>query len=291
VLELVVHVDDVGMCHGANSAFVELSRSGAVSAGSVMVPCPWSSEILEVAAANPSLDLGVHLTLNAEQRHYRWRPVASHPATAGLTDDDGYFWRTVADVRRHAAADAVEVEWRAQIDRALDAGVDVTHLDAHMGSAFAPEWVDRYVALGVEYRLPILLTARLADYGPSGHLAGVREDEFSPAVEAARSAGFALVDRVIETDFDRPRDTAADYRTLVTEGMSGLDARDALVYAAFHPCRPGPGEIEVIEPLQHHVRTDEYALFSDPGWREWLDHAPFRVVGMRALRDAWRSTR
>ena len=50
---VVIHQDDVGMCHGANVAFVELSRAGAVTSGSVMVPCPWFSEIAEIAAADP----------------------------------------------------------------------------------------------------------------------------------------------------------------------------------------------------------------------------------------------
>ena len=54
------HVDDVGMCHGANRAFIELSRGGGVTCGSVMVPCPWFREIATVAADDPSLDLGGH---------------------------------------------------------------------------------------------------------------------------------------------------------------------------------------------------------------------------------------
>jgi chitin disaccharide deacetylase len=287
MIRLVLHADDVGMCHGANVAFVELSAAGAISAGSVMVPCPWSSEALEAAAADPSLDLGVHLTLNAEHRHYRWRPVAHHSAAAGLTDDDGYMWPTVGELQRHAQPEAVEVEWRAQIDRALAAGVDVTHLDAHMGSAMAPEWADRYVALGIDYRLPVLLTSRLADYGPNGHLQGATEDRFAPVAQTARWAQLPLFTRVIETDFGRDRDATPDAVARIRAGLGGLD--DGLVYAAMHPCRPG-GEIEHIEPDQHHVRTDEYEEFSDPAWRGWLDSQPFEVIGMRALRDEWRAS-
>jgi chitin disaccharide deacetylase len=287
MIRLVLHADDVGMCHGANVAFSELSATGAISAGSVMVPCPWSSEALE-AAAGTSLDLGVHLTLNAEHRYYRWRPVANHSPAAGLTDDDGYMWTTVSEVRQHAAADAVEVEWRAQIDRALAAGVDVTHLDAHMGSALAPEWAERYVQVGIDYGIPVLLTARLTDYGPNGHLHDAIEELFAPAVEVARSAHLPLFDRVIETDFDRERHQPPDYPAHLRLGIEGL--HDGLVYAALHPCRPG-GEIEHIEPEHHHVRTDEYELFSDPAWRAWLDTQPIDVTSMRELRDEWRGHR
>ncbi len=159
---LVIHADDVGMCHGANRAFVELSHAGTITSGSVMVPCPWFPELAEVAAADASLDVGVHLTLNAEKAHYRWRPVSNASAASGLVDDDGYLWHRVAQVRQAAHPDAVEEEWRAQIDQALLAGIDVTHLDTHMGSALAPEWCERYVAIGVEYRLPVLITSTLA---------------------------------------------------------------------------------------------------------------------------------
>ncbi|MEL6890254.1 MAG: ChbG/HpnK family deacetylase, partial [Actinomycetota bacterium] len=174
---MVIHADDVGFCHGANVAFVELSELGTITAGSVMVPCPWFTEIASIAAADadsrePTLDVGVHLTLTSEHRWYRWGPVSQPSRLAGLTDDIGNLWSTVAEVRAHAHPDAVEAEWRAQLDRALDAGIDVTHLDAHMGAALAPEWCDRYVALGAEYGVPALITSTFAGYGPQNHLRG-----------------------------------------------------------------------------------------------------------------------
>jgi predicted glycoside hydrolase/deacetylase ChbG (UPF0249 family) len=141
---VVIHEDDVGMSHGANAAFQELSMMGACSSGSVMAPCPWFPEAVAMAKANPTLDLGVHLTLNSEKQPYRWRPLTSPPRSAGLTDEAGYFWSTVPGVRKHAAPEAVEAELRAQIDMTLAAGVDVTHLDAHMGAAMTPEFVDIY---------------------------------------------------------------------------------------------------------------------------------------------------
>ena len=280
---LVIHVDDVGMCHGANQAFVELARRGTISAGSVMVPCPWFPEIASIAAADPSLDVGVHLTLNAEQSGYRWAPLTRPSAAAGLTDDDGSCWATVDAVRRHAHPDAVEAEWRAQIDRALAADIDVTHLDAHMGSALAPEWSDRYVALGVEYGVPVLTTATLDAYGPHGHLADVAEHDHAPMAERARASGMPVFDEVLETDFSRARGVRPDYESMLTGAVGDL------VYGAFHPCVAGPGEIERIEPDAHHVRVDEYDLFRTEAWAEWLAEQPFEVVGMRPLREEMRA--
>jgi predicted glycoside hydrolase/deacetylase ChbG (UPF0249 family) len=282
---MVIHADDVGMCHGANQAFIELSHHGTIRAGSVMVPCPWFPEIAAAAADDPSLDVGVHLTLNAEQRGYRWGPVSRPPASAGLTDPHGYLWSTVAQVRANAHPEAVETEWRAQIDRALAAGIDVTHLDAHMGSALAPEFCERYVAVGVDYGVPVLLTEQVTGYDPRSHFAEVTEDQFAPFVDAARAAGMPLFGRVLETDFGRGRGEPVDYG-------AKLHSTDAeLVYCAFHPCRPGPGEIERIEPGAHHVRVDEYELFRTDEWAEWLRAQPFEVITMRRLRDEWRAER
>ena len=279
---LVIHADDVGMCHGTIASFTELSHLGTITSGSVMVPCPWFTELAAVAVADPTLDVGVHLTLNSEHAHYRWRSVSAQPVSAGLHDADGYLWQRVRDVRNHAHPDAVEEEWRAQIDRALAAGIDVTHLDTHMGSALAPEFVDRYVQLGIDYDLPILITRRLQNYGPNNHLRGAPEQAFDAAVSRAESAGLAIADLVPETDFSRAAGEPHDYPGM----LSGLD--QDLVYCAFHPCAPGPGEIEVIEPGSCHVRLDEDELFRTAGWRQWLDVQDFVLTTMRELRDEQR---
>ena len=280
---LVIHADDVGMNHGANRAFIELSHFGTITAGSVMVPCPWFSEIAEAAAGDAGLDCGVHLTLNSEMTHYRWGPITRPGASSGLLDSDGYLWPDVASVRRHAHPDAVEAEWRAQIERAQAAGIDVTHLDTHMGSALAPEWCDRYVALGIESQVPALITGALSAYGPMNHLAGAGHGPFREAVAEARSAGMPVFDEVLETDFKRPRGQPADYEAM----LGGLNTD--LVYCAFHPNAPGGAEIEVIEPAKFHVRTDEYELFGTTRWKEWLESRPLTLTTMRELREAWRA--
>src|SRR3982751_3877604 len=96
---MAIHVDDVGMCHGANRAFIELSRSGGVTCGSVMVPCPWFREIADAAREDPLLDLGVHLTLTSEWPQYRWGPISTRSRESGLIDDQGYFPRNILELR------------------------------------------------------------------------------------------------------------------------------------------------------------------------------------------------
>ncbi|MCQ3810232.1 MAG: ChbG/HpnK family deacetylase [Acidimicrobiia bacterium] len=287
MVHLVIHADDVGMCHGANRAFVELSHLGTITSGSVMVPCPWFTEIAEIAARDNALDCGVHLTLNAEKSHYRWGPVTSEGPSSGLVDEHGYLWRDVASVRRFAHPDAVEQEWRAQIDRALAAGINVTHLDAHMGSALAPEWCHRYVAVGIDYGVPVLITNSLTAYGPRRHVATSTESQaadeaIGSAAADARAAGMPVFDLVLETDFSRPPHQPADYQAMLS-GLSDKVSGDGLVFCAFHPNAPGGAEVEVIEPDTFHVRTDEYELFGTDGWEHWLTSQPYDLASMADL--------
>ena len=117
---LVIHADDVGMNHGANRAFVELSRFGTVTACSVMAPCPWFSEIAETAAADDRLDCGVHLTLNSEMAHYRWGPVTRAGAASGLLDGDDH----ARSARRPARSGPLAVDLAVDDDsEALPAGM------------------------------------------------------------------------------------------------------------------------------------------------------------------------
>ena len=281
--QIVLHQDDVGMCHGANVAFSELSALGSITSGSVMVPCPWFREAAEMAAVNKSLDLGVHLTLTAEKEFYRWRPLTSAGKSSGLIDDDGYMWRDVSSVRRNANVDAVALELRAQIDFALASGFDVTHLDAHMGATLAPEFCAIYIALGVEYRLPVLLTKKLSQYGPNNHITGVSDERFEGFINFAEQTRQPIFDRVLETDFGRPstQSLAPDaYQKMFTKSKTGL------TFAALHP--NAPGEVEVIEPNQFHVRTQEYEIFSSKDYLTWLTKNEITPIGMRELRDAMR---
>jgi predicted glycoside hydrolase/deacetylase ChbG (UPF0249 family) len=279
---VVLHEDDVGMCHGANAAFVELSRLGSCSSGSVMVPCPWFLEAAEAASEEPQLDLGIHLTLNSEKRHYKWRPLTSPSPSAGLTDAHGFFWPNVWTLRERAHPEAVEAELRAQIEAGYRAGIDITHLDGHMGAALAPEFCDIFIRLGLDYRLPIMMTPTLAAYAPNDNLAGVSEGTYRPWVERARQAGFTLFDRAMQTTWNRTSEPAdAAYRRLLGSIPEGL------TFVCFH--FNAPGELDAIEPGSARIRIEEYELFRDAGFRAFLADQGLEVIGMRPLRDALRA--
>ncbi|MEY4166690.1 MAG: hypothetical protein RIR52_514 [Acidobacteriota bacterium] len=154
---LMVHADDIGMSHSVNVATIEALRKGLVTSGSIMVPCPWFPEIAEHFRQNPELDLGLHLTLTSEWKYLRWRPVAPVDKVPGLLDPDGYMWRSEIQTAMKATPKEVETELRAQIEKALAAGLKPTHLDTHMGTLYTrKDFFEVYTRLGREYGIPVM---------------------------------------------------------------------------------------------------------------------------------------
>src|SRR5919206_673696 len=133
---LIVHADDLGMAHSVNAATIKAFESGLVNSGSIMVPCPWLSEIATYARANPQADLGLHLTLTSEWTSFRWGPVTPKDRVKSLLDKDGYFYLTETEAASHADPKQVELEITAQIERARALGIQPTHLDSHMGTLY-----------------------------------------------------------------------------------------------------------------------------------------------------------
>ena len=158
---LIVNGDDVGMCHAANFATTECLEKGFMRCATIMVPCPWFPEIAAYAKGHADKDFGVHLCHTSEWGKYRWGPVAPREQVPGLIDAEGYLWREVLDVYSHASPEQALIEGRAQIRRAMAAGVDVTHLDSHMGTLqLNPAYVKTYLQLAVEFDLPVRMASQ-----------------------------------------------------------------------------------------------------------------------------------
>jgi hypothetical protein len=277
---LIPHIDDVGVCHGANRAFAELAGQGFVTTASVMVPCPWFPETADLAREQPSLDLGVHLTLTSESRACRWRPISTTAQSSGLMDDDGFMWPDVPSVRRHAERRAVAAEMRAQIDAALAAGIDVTHLDTHMGAAAAPEFVEIYLSLGREYRLPILLPERIETYLSVLDMGPIDTGLYAELQAEARAASMPVIDEFAMGLAMRHFGCEEAFRHMVEQAAPGV------TYVSLH-CST-PGEVERLHPHDAEWRITEYQLFDDPGFLDWVARQEVELIGFRPIRDHYR---
>jgi len=161
---LIVHADDLAVAHSVDSASFEALDKSAVTSASIMVPCPWITEVAAYAKAHPDADLGLHLTLTSEWTTYRWGSVAPADKVSSLLDPAGTFWSETEQVAAHAKPQEAELEVRAQIDRAIALGIHPTHLDSHMGSLLfsTPELFATYVKIAHDYHFPFL-AVRVAD--------------------------------------------------------------------------------------------------------------------------------
>lgn len=159
---LILHIDDIGMSWDSNQGVMLAMEKGVANSCSVMMPCPWVPDFVHYLKKHPNIDAGLHLTLTSEWKEYRWGPLSGQPAVPGLVDEEGAMYASVEDVVKHATADEVEKEIRAQLLRAKTMGFTPTHLDSHMGTLFAtPEFLQRYIKVGIENRIPVMF--------PGGH--------------------------------------------------------------------------------------------------------------------------
>lgn len=154
--ELVIRCDDTGMCHTVNMAAKKLIEAGVPFSTSVMFACPWYQEAVDLLKAYPQVSVGVHLTLNSEWKNYKWGPILGK-SVPSLIDGNGYFYESEGDFQNCGyKINEVEMELRAQIERALNTGLQIDYIDHHMGTAAStPELRALVEKLAKEYNLGI----------------------------------------------------------------------------------------------------------------------------------------
>jgi len=275
---LIVHADDVGMCHAVNDATIDAMGKGIVTSGSVMVPCPWFPEIAGRARQNPDLDLGIHITLTSEWRYYRWRPVSPIDKVPGLIDEEGFMWRSVEDVVRHATPEEVEMEIRAQVERALEFGMNPTHIDTHMGTIYAsPEFFEAYCRVAREFGLPAMIVSPQSQLARS--MAG-ENPALAPIFERMRRAaeGMPILDELV-TGFRSaelgPR--REEFKSLIESLRPGVT--QVIVHLGLN--RP---ELRAIAG-SWRKRYHDYLITSDPEMREFVEEQGVVLIGWREIKE------
>ncbi len=271
---LILHADDVGMSHSVNRASLEALEKGWITSASILVVSPWFAEVATWARAHPDADLGIHLALNSEWTTLRWGPISGRSEVPTLLAPDGYLPLATDSVEKTNPRE-VERELRAQIDLARRSGVNITHLDSHMGALFRAEApFNVYLGLGESYGLPVLLERT------------IMPGATPPPAWAERAASIALVDRVLQMMPGVSREQWVDaYKTMLAP--------------------LGPGVYELILHLGYDDDEMRGATFDHPAWgaawrqwdfdlvrnaefRDWLKQQGFQLITWRELAKARR---
>lgn len=281
---VIFHADDIGMCQSSLAAYADLVDFGLLSSAAVMVPCPWFPATAAFIRNHPQrhkLDVGIHLTLTSEWDSSRWGPISSREAATGLLDDEGYFYRDVDSFRAHGAVTAVQQELIAQIERAIQAGIEPTHLDNHMLSLFHPDFLPPYFQAGQQYSLPTLMfRAGANDFQRMG-VSAERAAAFAQMVLQLEEQGLPLFDAI----HMMPLDDGSQRREKAQAALADLPP--GISYFIIHPTTDTP-ETRALAP-DWQARVADYQLFTDEQWRQDVADSGVQVIGYRALREAMRA--
>jgi predicted glycoside hydrolase/deacetylase ChbG (UPF0249 family) len=126
---LIVGADDFGWTQGINRGIIDAHKNGIVTATSLLVNAPYAAEAAKAAKKFPSLDVGIHLNLDAGC------PILSPNDVPTLVDASGRFY-DLRQVKLRAVTGRLNIkelvaEFKAQIQRAVELGVNPTHIDSH----------------------------------------------------------------------------------------------------------------------------------------------------------------
>jgi hypothetical protein len=259
---VIIHADDLGLTRSANVGVYDALRHGVATSASLMVPAPWARD---AAAGYRGEDVGVHLTLNSEWDNYRWGPITHSPS---LYDGDGGFPRTLADLWDHADLDEVLKECRAQVERAIYWGFDVSHLISHQWALGGrPEFFDRYLELAVEFGLPMRLPSESTQ----------RAIGF-PFRKLAAEEGVMFPDRFVSA---RPGARRAVERALfeLAPGVTELQVHPSV----------DTDELRAACPDWFGRVEDQHLVRHDPSLGDLLERAGAIRIGYRELRDMQRA--
>ena len=274
---VIIHTDDIGMCHASVQAYTDLFEAGMVSSGATMVPCSWFPWLAAKARENANFDLGVHLTLTSEWDTYRWGPLSTREVSSGLVDNEGYFYRTSEDAQTYWTSEAAQQELEMQFNRAVSAGVDVTHLDTHMNTVAHPKFILSYIQLAIQNKIPFLFPRK----DSSGfQLLGLDEATSTIAagmVHQLEEQGLPLLDHVAGMNLTNPDNRLEQVKQAL------LDLPVGITHFIIHPSIDSL-EIKTIAP-DWQCRVADYTTFLSDDLRKYIQNSGLHIIGYRTLKD------
>jgi len=265
---IIVHADDLGETHAVNAAAINALQGRTINSASLMVPCPWFPEIADYAKSHPDADFGLHLTLTSERVYYRWGPVAPADKVPSLVDENGYFHHDW-EQNQHVNPKDVEVELRAQIERALAMGVRPTHLDSHQYRLImnGKELFDVMLRLAHKYKLPVFVTRDwFADY---------------PYLQTSLGPGDIVLDHTVTIEPEVPPEKWAEFYLTALKNL-----KPGVTEFVIHP---GYDDEELRAATQERStwgsawRQRDYDLFTSDQFREVLAQQKIKLITWREL--------
>lgn len=274
---VIIHTDDIGMCHSSVAAFRELYDVGIITSGAVMVPCPWFLAAVALKEEFPKIDLGVHLTLTSEWKQYRWGPISTRDPLSGLIDPEGYFYSETELAQLNVDPKFGEQELNEQISRVLQAGLLPSHLDTHMGTVAHPKLMNVYIELGLKYQLPLMMF-RMDEIGWQNF--GL-DSESSKVVaqisEQLEKMEFPLLDNIhamsLENSENRLEKVKEEFKNLPP----------GITHFIIHPSIDSQ-EIRAIAP-DWRCRVGDYEVFRNESLLNFLDKEGIQRIGYLALKE------
>ena len=262
---LIINADDFGRSHASNEATFRALKDGVVSSTTLMVPCPWALHAMQLLSDHPGISFGVHLTVVCDVTHYRCGPLTSRDKVPSLVDETGFFYtlERIPEFLAQVKLSELEVEFRAQIEAVLAAGLSPTHLDWHcLYNGGRADIFEMTVKLAEEYGLAVRVFHR--------------------------STGEALQQRGLPTN---DHDVLDSYRLDIVE-KSAWYARalrelpSGLSEWAVHPALGTP-EMQAIEPESWQVRPTDLAFLISQEARSIIEQEEIVLLSYKPLQKVW----
>lgn len=273
---VIIHADDLGMCQSTITACEDLFQKNGITSAAIMVPCPWFLSAVDLTKKLNHFDLGVHLTLTSEWKHYRWRPLSTVDIRSGLIDPQGYFHKTSGDVFQNADPTFVKQEINTQIERAITEGIVPTHIDTHMGSVAHPKFMFDYIQAAITRKIP----AMVFRFSKTEWM-GLGLDENSAAMIERYLAdlegnGFPLIDHLRSMPLDQPNDRLETAKHIFKNLPGGI------THFIIHPASDTE-ELRAITP-DWESRVGDYQLFMKEDIHKFLRNEGIHLIGYNEIK-------
>jgi hypothetical protein len=264
---LIINADDFGMCHAINEGIFRSLAQGVVRSTSLMVPCIGAPEALQFLGEHPQFPFAIHLTAICDSPSNCWEPLSAVESIPTLVDAQDLFYPFdgMPAMLAHVNIDQMEVEFRAQIEALMAAGLHPSHLDWH--------------SLRINTRVDTFeLMFKLArEYGLA--LRVISQNLWDRLLDQ----GFPAVDTYfLDSSQLDPATKPSCYAQMLHELPVGLTEW------AVHPGLDS-AELQTIEPTGNHFRQKDYEFVTSPQAKEWIEKEGIILLDYRPLQTVWNS--